>query len=305
MNTHMDWPEGKRFAFTVFDDTDSATLANVGEVYALLNDLGLRTTKTCWPLRGEANRGANAGQTCEDADYLQWLLGLQDRGFELGWHGASWQSSCREETIRGLDAFAKQFGHDPKVGATHTGQNEGIYWAENRLSGLHSLLYSCLTRFRNRGHYRGQVESDPHFWGDLCKERIKYYRNFVFQDINTLKACPFMPYRDPYRPHVNLWFASSNGVDLSAYNRCLAEERQDRLEEEGGACIMYTHFAFGFMRDGKLEPRFRALMERLAQKGGWFVPVSRLLDQFEGSRVERGFFPIVQNLFLLFVQGGK
>ena len=36
----MLWPDGKRFAFTVFDDTDRATLDNVREVYALLADLG-------------------------------------------------------------------------------------------------------------------------------------------------------------------------------------------------------------------------------------------------------------------------
>ena len=58
-------------------------------------------------------------------------------------------------------------------------------------------LYNLLTRFRNRGKYRGHVEGDPYFWGDLCRQKIKYYRNFTFRDINTLKACPFMPYHDP------------------------------------------------------------------------------------------------------------
>lgn len=278
MNPRVQWPNGKRFAFTVFDDTDSATLANVGEVYALLSDLGFRTTKTCWPLRGDASRGANAGQTCADADYLKWLLDLQERGFEMGWHGATWHSSSREETIQGLDTFAKLFGRDPVVGATHTGQNEGIYWADHRLTGWRSLVYSLITRMRNRGRYRGHIEGDRHFWGDICRARVTYYRNFVFQDIDTLKACPMMPYHDPRRLYVNQWFASSNGVDLPVYNRCLAEENQDRLEEQGGACVMYTHFAFGFMRDGKLDARFRSLMERLARKGGWFVPTGQLLD---------------------------
>ena len=30
------WPEGKRFAFTVVDDTDAATVENVGAVYDFL-----------------------------------------------------------------------------------------------------------------------------------------------------------------------------------------------------------------------------------------------------------------------------
>ena len=53
---------------------------------------------------------------------------------------------------------------------------------------------------------------------------------------------------------------------------------QDRLEAEGGACIMYTHFANEFYRNGTLNARFRQLMGRLAKKNGWFVPVSTLLD---------------------------
>ena len=49
----IDWPDGKSFAFTVFDDTDNATVERVSPVYALRTDLGLRTTKSVWPLEGE------------------------------------------------------------------------------------------------------------------------------------------------------------------------------------------------------------------------------------------------------------
>ena len=56
------------------------------------------------------------------------------------------------------------------------------------------------------------------------------------------------------------------------------DRNQDRLEEEAGASIMYTHFGHGYVQDGKLNPEFRRLMERMARKNGWFVPVSTLLD---------------------------
>jgi predicted TIM-barrel fold metal-dependent hydrolase len=58
----------------------------------------------------------------------------------------------------------------------------------------------------------------------------------------------------------------------------LQQQHQDRLEAEGGACIMYTHFGHGFVENGQLKPEFRRTMERLAAKRGWFVPVSALLD---------------------------
>jgi len=170
------------------------------------------------------------------------------------------------------------FGHDPVAAANHTGVEDSIYWADARLSGWRVWFYNLLTGFHNRGKYRGHIEGDPFFWGDLCKDRIKYYRNFVFLDINSLKSCPFQPYHDPRRPYVNNWFASSDGACCEKFNKCLTEESQDRLEEEGGACIMYTHFAAGFSDNGRLNPRFQSLVERLTKKNGWFVPVGTLLD---------------------------
>ncbi len=48
--------------------------------------------------------------------------------------------------------------------------------------------------------------------------------------------------------------------------------------KEGGACIMYTHLAAGFLENGRINGRFKALMERLSKLNGWFVPVHTLLD---------------------------
>jgi hypothetical protein len=116
------------------------------------------------------------------------------------------------------------------------------------------------------------------FWGDICKERIAYVRNFVFRDINTLKKCPFMPYHDKKKPYVRFWFSSSDGGNVSRFNDCIHERNQDRLEEEGGACIMYAHLGLDFRSGGFIDERFRRLMKRLSQKNGWFVSVRTILD---------------------------
>ena len=275
--SRIKWPGGNRFAFSIFDDTDAATLQNVGPVYSLLSDLGFRTTKSCWPLRGDPDKGTYPAQTCEHPEYRQWLLELQSRGFEIGWHNSTWHGVPRNRILAALDRFAEIFGHHPKTGANHS-RGEGIYSGTSRVSNLNAVLYSILTRFREYRRHRGHAENSEFFWGDLCRERIKYFRNFVFADIDTLKACPIMPYHDRQRPYVNYWFASSEGPEVGSFCRCVAEEDQDRLEEEGGACIMYTHFASGFCRNGTIDGRFKRLMERLAAKEGWFVPVATLLD---------------------------
>jgi hypothetical protein len=113
-------------------------------------------------------------------------------------------------------------------------------------------------------------------------------RNFVYTDINTLRACLYFPHHDPERPCVNAWFASSDGATVDEFLPLLGESHQDRLEAEGGACIVYTRLADGFCVDGRLAPTFRRLMTRLAAKPGWFVPVSTLLDHLQAQSPDSG-----------------
>jgi len=276
MMEKVSWPDGKDFAFTVFDDTDLATLDNVRDVYAFFTDCGFRTTKSVWPICGNETPKVG-GTTCEDDKYLQWVLRLKEQGFEISLHNVTYHTSHRDETNRGIEKFYELFGHYPYSMANHTGCGESIYWGNYRLTGFNEAIYN-LFRNVNKGRFQGHIESSPLFWGDLCQKKIKYVRNFVFGDINTLKMCPFFPYHDQRRPYVNYWFASSEGAKVNSFVSTLAEKNQDRLAAEGGACIMYTHLACGFYENGRLHPRFKSLIERISKMNGWFVPVQTLLD---------------------------
>jgi hypothetical protein len=271
------WPDGKDFVFTVFDDTDNATASNVGPVYDLLSDLGLRTTKSVWPVAGVGTPHIG-GATCDDPGYRAWTLALQARGFEIGYHGATNTTAPRELIVAAIERFRDIYGHYPMSMANHSGCADSIYWGPDRVSGIHRLAYNLMTRNSRNGVFRGHVEGDSLFWGDICRAKVRYVRNFTYPDINTLAACPVMPYHDPARPYVNRWFASTEGQKVDGFNACLSEANQDRLEAEGGVCIMYTHFASGFVIDGVVNARFRQLMERLARRNGWFVPVTPVLD---------------------------
>ncbi|HTW91930.1 MAG TPA: hypothetical protein VMH22_09500 [bacterium] len=275
--TRIAWPEGKDFAFTIFDDTDYATLENVRPVYSLLRDLGFRTTKSVWPIRGEPAPCIN-GETCDSPRYLEWVRSLQSDGFEIALHTVTYNSSVRENTIRGIEAFRKLFGHYPVCFSNHVRNQEAVYWGPDRLSGGRRVLYHALTRGRNRSVSQGHDPNSSFFWGDVCRDKIRYVRNFTFGDINTLKACPLMPYHDPKRPYVNYWFASSEGSGITEFVNMISEPNQDKLERESGACIIYTHFARGFSRYGELNADFVSLVTKLSQRNGWFVPVGTLLD---------------------------
>ena len=276
------WPEGKTFAFTVFDDPDAQTLKEGQQIYSFLAGLGLRTTKGVWP-SGPVRETNSPGDTCQDPAYLKAACELQRLGFEIGYHHNTPHTSLRSEIIEGLDRFRSYFGGDPLSMANHY-NGEAIYWGSARLTGLSRAVYNCSTLWQNEGKFNGHVNGHPSFWGDVCKSRIRYCRNFIFLDINTLKACPWMPYHDPLRPFVNLWYASTEGSNRDRFVKTICEENQDRLEAEGGACIMYTHFGHHYVRDGSLDPEFQRLMTRLSRKNGWFVPVSTLLGYLRSQQ---------------------
>lgn len=289
---NISWPRGHKFAFTIFDDTDWATVDNVKPVYDVLTNLGMRTTKAVWMFRGERTP-VNEGSTCENKEYLEWIFSLQELGFEIGLHNVAPCTSPREWTRIGLDIFRELFGNQKIVHCNHTGCLEGIYWGDARLSGWRRTLYNILTRGKNYNVFRGHIEGDPLFWGDLCRERVRYVRNFVFDDLNTLAACPEMPYHDRSKPFVDFWFTSAEGANRRTFLNNFTFANFDRLEEEGGLCIAYVHFAADFVHDGKVHAEVLKRMEYIASKDGWFAPVSQVLDYLRnnGGRTERTISP--------------
>jgi hypothetical protein len=285
MSTRISWPDGKRFAFSVFDDTDLTVPGNFEGVYDLLGTLGMRTTKSVWPATGADLQARSAhGSTCDDTAYLQTVLRLQQSGFEIGYHNSYFAGLPRERIEQALEHFRQLFGAYPSSMANHAESSEGIYWGHDRVSGAVRMLYRASLRRFGPNPHQGHLPGSPYFWGDLCQQRIRYVRNFVFGEIDTLAACPMMPYHDPLRPFVQAWYAASNGQILPSCLRLLSERNQDRLEESGGACIVYTHLGAGFQQGQQVEPRFARLLRRLAGKNGWFVPVSRLLDHIRSQR---------------------
>ena len=278
MTPKITWPHGKKFAFSIFDDADGDILTNTKPVYDFLHSLGIHTTKSVWMLDGQTDTKLG-GLSCENADYLAWVLQLQAQGFEIGFHNARCESSLREQTRLAIEQFKVHFGHYPRAMSNHYENRENIYWGTARLTGFAKWIYR-LANARRADQLRseGHDTASPYFWGDLCQEKVTYVRSFVFREINSLKVCPYFPYHDPLLPYVNHWYPSAEAGNRDSYVAMLGERNQDQLVAEGGACILYTHFAKKFFVKGKLDPEFCRLMERLAKLGGWFVPVSELLD---------------------------
>ena len=256
-------------------------------MYSFLEDLGFRTTKAVWLM--EPPERNSSGETCQSPEFRDWAIRLQEKGFEIGYHNGAPGTLRRDEIIRSLDLFREYFGHNPLTMANHYNE-DAIYWGAARLGSPAARAAYCATRLGRKDRFFGHVPGHPSFWGDICRERIGYCRNFVFRDVNTLAACPSMPYVDPERPYVARWFASSEGANCASFLRQLSEPQQDRLEQEGGACIMYAHFGHHFVDGpGRVRSEFKRLMQRLADKKGWFVPVGTLLEYLRAQRGDHTF----------------
>ena len=288
----MEFPNGKRFAFSILDDTDDSTVSNVSPLYALLHDIGMRTTKTVWPMAcPEGSQLFYAGETLQDSGHLRFAHELAGLGFEIASHGATMESSDRARTIRGLEFLKKEFGSYPRLYCNHGFNRENLYWGNKRFQSTLLRLFAQFVRQGKFITYHGDDEHSPYFWGDQALAHIQYVRNFTFQRLNVLNVNPEMPYRLRSTKYVNYWFSTSDAPNVDAFNRLLTSERIDELEKRGGVCIISTHPGKGFVHGGKVHPTTESILRYLGKKPGWYVPVSDVLDylrQVQGRSIELG-----------------
>lgn len=269
-------PAGRSFAFSIVDDTDHATVENVGPVYRLLAELGMRTTKTLWTIPATEPNPYDGSATAAEPAYRDFCRSLQNDGFELAMHGVTMHSATRARIERGIGEFSEWFGAPPRMHINHFRNADNLYWGQARTGTLAGrLIYRAAAR---QPASQGHVEGSPHFWGDICREHIAYVRDFTFRETDLTRLRAPLAYHDPRTPLIRRRFVSTEGGTLPVYLEALDERRQDELAAAGGVCIMYTHFGGGFVEHGRLNPRFEKLMRRLAGLGGWFVPASELLD---------------------------
>jgi hypothetical protein len=267
------WPKDKKFAFTIIDDTDNCTIENIKPVYDLLQSLGIISTKTVWVY---SSRDRFTGDYILNPDYLKFIQKLKFAGYEIALHGIGSGDFSRNEILTGLDVYKNLLGEFPKMHINHAQNSHNIY-SGNRSGSKLLQFYSRLKSPKDK--FYGDDESSEFFWGDWAKKNIKYMRGRTFSEINTLKQDPLMPYTDIDKvEHSNLWFSSSDGADVNNFCRLLSEQNISKLENEGGLCIVYTHFASGFTIDGSVHEDFRQKISQLASKDCWFAPASDILD---------------------------
>jgi hypothetical protein len=275
-------PPDKSCAIAIVDDTDYFQFDSVGPLYDLLNDLGVRVTKTVWAFDAEGRNPKNHGLSLDDPAYRQWAIDLTDHGHEIVLHSATSGHDERATTQQAYALLNELIPQAPRVEVFHSSNKEALYWGHKRLP---RPVLSSLYRLARDSRFEGDEEESPYFWLDLSRELVPYVRGFTFNHVNTLSVNPSMPYEDSRTPGAPLWFSSSNGRSVVEFLELLTPANIERLKEETGACIVYTHFSSDFVDEsGSSAPRVksevRELFTRLAGDPTIeFVPAGELLDR--------------------------
>jgi hypothetical protein len=219
----------------------------------------------------------------EDARYAEWVKSISCDGFEIASHGASCESNEREKSIRGAEKFAQVVGTMPSLHLNHSLNRDNLYWGVDRFNSHVIRIALLCTRGRSRTSFEGHLTRSRFFWGDLCQKYIRYCRNMTFSDtINILTVNPTIPYWDERRPFVRRWYSSSDAGTPHRLANLLSHANLERLQEERGVCILYTHFGLGFTEGGKVIPPVEAALRRVASLPGRFLPATELLDELSG-----------------------
>lgn len=272
----MDFQEDKKFIFTIFDDTDDAFYESVKPIYDLLNDNGLKTTKSIWvyPVKDVEE---SKGHSLKDDIYKQFIIDLKNNGFEIALHGVGSGGYKRREIKNGIEEFKNEIGYYPKIHVNHSYNLDNIYCGSKRFSFPFNYLVKKL--YSKYDNFLGDVLSSEYFWGDIHKNKILYSRNYEIDDINTFKKNNYMPYIDSkYDKYANYWFSSTFAPNPWIYKRLINKQSIDRLDKENGVCVLYTHLGYYF-KNGKIDSHFKQTIEYLGKKRNvLFLTVSETLD---------------------------
>jgi len=188
---------------------------------------------------------------------------IDQQGFEIALHNVGNGIYTRSEIIEALEFFYDTFGKEPAIHTNHRSNPDNVYWnANERLTWPFSWPFWLYRSLKNNK-----------------RNSLGTKFNLVFKDINTLKNDPYMPYWDPKRPDVPFWFSSTDMRNIHYFARVLTADNLDRLCNQEGVCVGYTHFANpGFLdSDGQPCSAFVGALNEIKKRNIWVAPVSEVL----------------------------
>jgi hypothetical protein len=169
--------------------------------------------------------------------------------------------------------MAREFRPAPTY-VCHAKNADNPYWQEKTVAK--GPLRWMLELYARGHHCSGEDPESPYFWGDVCRDRVRYIRLLRTAEIDTLSVNPSMPYHEAEKPYVRHWFSATK----RSFRDCTTAAALDGLERSRGACVLYQYLCrYADPRHG-VAPAFRAGLERLSSRPAiWVDTAGVLLDR--------------------------
>ena len=273
-------PLSYRAGISIADDPDNGTFKAFRKIYDLLLDLNFPTTRAMWVYPNEQKTGipnlnvSFFAPLLTEKKCLEYCKKLNEHGFEICLHGASCGNNSREKTIEALKYLENNISGCTSY-ICHSKNAENLYW-DTKVA--HSKILKYLLGFYTSNHCFGEISCSPYFWGDICRERIKYIRLFRTRNLNTLSFNPSMPYHIFDKPYVNYWYSATKGY----IPNLLRPENLEMLCEENGLGILYQYMHKYVNNSNEINPAVKESLIRVADHSGILIkPVSWMLDRLK------------------------
>jgi hypothetical protein len=143
-----------------------------------------------------------------------------------------------------------------------------------------------LQRGRGRDGFEATCPESPFFRGDLCRVGSPTPATSLPRHKHA-PGVPYVPYHDPVRPFVQRWFASAEGERARVVRRDHGRAQPEAPRGRGLSLHHVRAPRSGFLCSGRLDPGFESAMRGLAQRNGWFAPVSEMLDRVRETQASR------------------
>lgn len=273
-------PLSYRAGIAIADDPDNGTFKAFRKVYDFLLDLRFPTTRAMWVYPNEQKTGIPNldarfyAPLLTEKKCLDYCRKLHEHGFEICLHGASSGNNPREKTIEALHYLENNISGCTSY-ICHSKNAENLYW-DTKVAHLKILQY--LLGLYTSNHCFGEISCSPYFWGDVCREKIKYIRLFRTRSLNTLAFNPSMPYHIFDKPYVNFWYSATKGYIPNLFK----PENLEKLCEENGLGILYQYLHKYVDSSNEINPAVKEGLIRVAEHSKIIIkPVSWMLDRLK------------------------
>jgi hypothetical protein len=285
------YPDGRRFAFTVVHDADSAFSERLAPLFDVFDELGFRITASVfafwadWARRGSiwsewrqssAFTAPIAVPLCDPVE-RRFYQDLAARGHEVALHSPSDTSSTPADIVDAFELFKATFDHFPTVYTEHSSLSNKD--AQSNEGSDPRSPYYCRDLL---------LAYDPWIWVD---------GEGALRDDEDGKYFEIPPTASPLNLHANAQYGLMKAFvrtgrwsrgDADGFLETYSEENIDTIERDGGMALVYTHLDYGWLdpRTRRMRTDVEARLRYLAAKPGWFAPAGEILERWQ--RVAHG-----------------